>query len=41
MHNICKVIGSNRAVKTGRAVWAGPFSLINFRAWALNIEPEF
>jgi len=20
---------------------AGPFSPINFRAWALNIEPEF
>jgi len=30
-----------RAVKTGRAVQASPFSPINFRAWALNIEPEF
>jgi len=32
---------NNRAVKTGRAVRASPFSPINFRAWALNIEPEF
>ena len=30
-----------RAVKTGRAVRAGPFNPINFRAWALNIESEF
>jgi len=31
----------SRAVKTGWAVWAGPFSPINYRAWALNVEPEF
>jgi len=36
---VSKVIG--RAVKTGRAVRAGPFSPINYRACALNIEPEF
>ncbi|KEH22275.1 hypothetical protein MTR_7g036835 [Medicago truncatula] len=30
-----------RAVKTGQAVWTGPFSPINYRAWALNIESEF
>jgi len=30
-----------RAVKTGQAVRAGPFNPINYRAWALNIEPEF
>ena len=30
-----------RAVKTGRVVRAGPFSPINYKAWALNIEPEF
>jgi len=31
----------SRAVKTGRAVRADPFSPINYRAWALNIESEF
>jgi len=35
------MMDTSRAVKTGRAVRAGPFSPINFRAWALNIEPEF
>jgi len=35
------IVPGTRAVKTGQAVRAGPFSTINFRAWALNIEPEF
>jgi len=30
-----------RAIKMGRAVRADPFNPINYRVWALNIEPEF
>ena len=49
-YHLCTLVGFNvildsnpciRAVKTGWAVRAGPFSPINYKVWDLNIEPEF